>query len=265
MSRLLFGFALLLTLAPPATANSPPDFDSTIVPLFIRRCISCHSGTEPKGGLDITRRASVIAGESPVLIPGKANESLLWKRVEANEMPPKSPLTADEKLLLKSWIEAGAKWGRDPIRPRADADWWAFKPITKPNVANGEHPIDYFVRRELPPRGLTPTLRADRRTLIRRLFFDLTGLPPTNERIAAFESDDRPDAYEKLVDELLASPRYEIDSRPLFFFNGSATDIPLRVFEVHRRALAIVQRLRRAGRQSRKAPSVFGRYNRDRS
>ncbi|MEO2091235.1 MAG: DUF1553 domain-containing protein, partial [Gemmataceae bacterium] len=129
-------------------------------------------------------------------------------RVDADEMPPKKPLTADEKATLKAWVDGGAAWGTDPIRTRPEAkDWWAFQPLKVSRDPKGSA-IDHFITATLKEKGLTPSAPADKRTLARRLSFDLIGLPPTPEQIAAFEKDTSPDAYEKLVDELLASPRY---------------------------------------------------------
>ena len=183
-------FALLFVSAAVA---APPDFDTAVAPLLVKRCANCHSGDDAKGDLDITKKTEVIPAD-------------VWKRVAADEMPPKKPLTADEKAVLKAWIDGGAKWGTDPIRLRPDpGDWWSFQPLK----ANREpKSIDHFINATLKEKGLTPARLADRRTLIRRLYFDLTGLPPTPEQIDAFVKDDRPDSYDKLVDELLASPRY---------------------------------------------------------
>jgi hypothetical protein len=190
--------AALLLLALPAVA-APPDFDRAVAPLLVKRCANCHSGEKPKGDLDITRKAQVIPAD-------------VWKRVAADEMPPKKPLTADEKATLKAWIDGGAMWGTDPIKLRPDpADWWSFQPLPvnrEAKTSAKERGVDHFINATLKQKGLTPAPLADRRTLVRRLYFDLTGLPPIPERVTAFERDTRPDAYEKLVDELLASPRY---------------------------------------------------------
>ena len=186
--------APLVLLALPVAA-APPDFDKHVGPLFVRKCSGCHAGDKPKGDLDITRKANVDA-------------AAVWKRVDADDMPPKKPLSAEEKATLKAWLDGGGKWGTDPIRLRPDpADWWAFQPLPVNRQAK-ESAVDHFIDAELNARGLKPAPQADRRALIRRLTFDLTGLPPTPERIDAFVTDGRADAYEKLVDELLASPRY---------------------------------------------------------
>ncbi|MCU0704655.1 MAG: DUF1549 domain-containing protein, partial [Fimbriiglobus sp.] len=186
--------ALFVVLTCSVAVAGPPDFDAAVAPILVKRCAGCHSGEKPKGDLDVTRKAAVMPAD-------------LWKRVAVNEMPPKKPLTHDEKTVLKAWIDAGAKWGTDPIQLRPDADWWAFKPLPANHVAKTRG-IDDFIDTILRAKRLTPTPAADRRTLVRRLYFDLTGLPPSPEQVTAFEKDTHPDAYAKLVDELLSSPRY---------------------------------------------------------
>jgi hypothetical protein len=131
-------------------------------------------------------------------------------------MPPKHPLPAAERAILKDWIVQGAKWGTDPIDPyryttssRAGKDWWSLQPLgTVPPPGTSAHPIDAFLQVRLAARKLTPSPAADRRTLIRRITFDLTGLPPSPEEIDRFVSDRSDRAYEALVDRLLASPHY---------------------------------------------------------
>jgi hypothetical protein len=171
----------------------------------------------------------VLAGgdSGPAMIPGNADRSLLWQRVKSGGMPQKRPpLPAEEKETLRRWIAAGAAWSQTPLDPfrfsterRAGYDWWALQPlatISQPGERRGVSPtwplnaIDPFILDKLHERGLGPSPQADRRTLIRRLSFDLLGLPPTPEEVAAFVADQRPDAYERLVDRLLASPDYGI-------------------------------------------------------
>ena len=205
-------------LADPPAAN---EFDRDVAPILARRCLDCHSGAEPKGKLDLSRKATTHKGgkNGPAVSPGKPDESLLWEHVAADEMPPKKPLAASEKAALKAWIAAGASWGTDPIDPyaatsdrRAGRDWWAFQPIVRPKVPPGptNNPIDAFIVEKLNANGLSLSPPAGRRTLIRRLSFDLLGLPPTPERIEAFVNDSRADAYERLIDEFLAMPDYGV-------------------------------------------------------
>jgi hypothetical protein len=208
-SLFLVGFAASLRAA-------PPDFDTQIAPLLASHCLDCHRGAKPKGDLDLSKKAGVL-GKDGSVVPGKPAESTLWERVAADEMPPKKPLAAAEKKLLKDWIESGAKWGTDPIDPfrittntRAGYDWWSLQPVKKPSAprSNLEHPIDAFVAAKLSDKALSLSPPADKRTQIRRVTFDLTGLPPTPEEVAAFEKDDSPAAFSKVVDRLLASPHY---------------------------------------------------------
>ncbi len=199
------------------------DFDRQIAPLLASRCLDCHNKTEHKGGLDLSQSKTALAGgdSGKVLSPGDLSESLLWDYVSSDEMPPKNPLTAAEKALLKKWIERGAKWGSDPINPfrfttvhRAGYDWWCLQPLTNPKppqVKAGDWPrgeIDRFVLAQLEERDLAPSGEADRRTLIRRLSFDLLGLPPTPQQVREFVADQSPHAYESLVERMLSSPHY---------------------------------------------------------
>jgi hypothetical protein len=199
-------------------------FDGVVAPLLARACLDCHSGPDPKGGLDLARQERVRAGGDSglVITAGDADASLLWQRVRDGEMPPKHPLTDQERDVLRRWIAGGAKWGTDPIDPfrfttdkRAGYDWWSLQPLTHPQVPRDgagwcRNEIDRFVAERLHAAGLTPSPEADRRTLIRRLSFDLLGLPPSPEEVQAFVTDSRPDAYERLVDRLLASPHYGV-------------------------------------------------------
>ena len=208
---------LLLLLALAATA-APPDFDRQVAPVLASHCLDCHSGPKPKGGLDLSRKAVALAA----VVPGKPAESGLWERIASDEMPPKKPLPEADRAVLKRWIESGAGWGADPIDPfrlttatRAGVDWWSLSPVRRSAVPEIRNPkseirndIDRFVLAKLGENGLSPSPPADKRTLLRRLSFDLTGLPPTPEEIDAFLKDDSPDAYEKVVERLLASPHY---------------------------------------------------------
>ena len=198
-------------------------FDQQIAPLLARRCLDCHAGAGAKRGLDLSSQRGVLKGgkQGPALVAGKPEQSLLWELVEEGRMPPKKPLPPEEKKLLKDWIAGGATWGADPIDPfrfttatRAGYDWWALQPVKPPPlpaVKDQKWPrnaIDHFILAGLEGNGLTPTRPADRRALIRRLSFDLLGLPPSPEDVETFLKDNSPTAFEKLVDRLLASPHY---------------------------------------------------------
>ncbi len=236
-----------LAIAQTTLASEPPDFDREVAPILASRCLECHSGTEPKGKFDLSQaKAAQVGGESgPAIEPGKPAVSLLWERIAANEMPPKHPLPDRERETLKAWIAAGAKWGTDPIDPfryttatRAGYDWWSLQPIVRPEVPKIQeprtkipNPIDAFVLAKLQEKGLTPSPPADARTLIRRLSFDLTGLPPSPEEVDAFlaataslrlsispsvgsdretegQRDGETKVYSSLVERLLDSPHY---------------------------------------------------------
>ena len=220
---------LTLSAGPPARPDSRPgrdlEFDAKVAPILARRCLDCHSGPEPKGKLDLSMHARALVGgkSGPAILAGKLDESPLWERIDSDEMPPKSPLPAAEKAVLRDWIAAGAPWGTDPIDPyqvttsrRAGRDWWSLQPVRRPqppavrNAGWVRTPIDAFVFQKLEASGLSPAPEAEKRPLIRRLSFDLTGLPPPPEQVEAFLSETSPDAYERLVDRYLASPEYGV-------------------------------------------------------
>jgi hypothetical protein len=217
-----------LLVVPPdlavAADESAVTFDREIAPLLVRRCLDCHNGAEKKGMLDLSRVESTTKGgeSGAAIVRGKAAESLLWQRVRDGEMPPKKALPKEEVELLRRWIDDGAKWGTSPIDPfafttsaRAGYDWWSLLPVKRrqlPEIKNHksqiENPIDAFILARLEQEGLSPSPTAEKRTLIRRLSFDLLGLPPTAKEIETFEKDDSPRAYEQLVDRLLESPHF---------------------------------------------------------
>ncbi len=221
-----FVLAVLGGMQASLVLAADPDFDRTIAPILASRCMDCHnSGAEKKGGLDLSQVKSAEAGgdSGKVLAPGKLEESLLWERIAKGEMPPKRPLPENERAAIKAWISAGAKWGTSPIDPyrystatRAGYDWWSLQKLVRPEVPRIEvkdadwkkNPIDPFVLAKLQARGLVPSPKADRGTLIRRLHFDLIGLPPSPEEVEAFTKDESPDAYSQLVQKLLDSPHY---------------------------------------------------------
>ncbi|MFO0950257.1 MAG: PSD1 and planctomycete cytochrome C domain-containing protein [Isosphaeraceae bacterium] len=215
---------LLGLIGAGARADDGPavSFERDVRPLLVGRCLDCHSGEKPSGGLDLTTRDGLLKGSEtgPVVEPGDAAASTLVDVVTEGLMPPKKPdrLSADQVAVLKRWVEQGARWDGPALVPgsvttdrRAGLDWWSLQPVRKPAVPQAgpaSNPIDAFLLQKLAAEGLKPVGPADRPTLIRRLTFDLTGLPPTPEEFDTFVNDDRPDAYERLVDRLLASPRY---------------------------------------------------------
>jgi hypothetical protein len=202
----------------------PVDYLRDIKPLLARHCTACHGAEKQKSGLRLDSAALAKRGgdSGPAVEPGKSSESLLIQAITGAEgvaaMPPegKERLSGDEISLLKTWIDQGAKApdeesGNGPVK---GAGHWAFRPVVRPNVpavgnqAWMKNPIDAFVLARLEKEGLPPSPEADRVTLIRRLSFDLLGLPPTVDEVDAFLADTRADAYELLVDRLLSSPHY---------------------------------------------------------
>src|SRR5262245_13532093 len=227
--KLLVPLTLALLAGNRAGAGEKPavSFEAHVRPLFRVHCFDCHGeGEKLRGGLDLRlRRLAAGGGESgPALVAGKPEGSLLYKRVRDHEMPPgKKKLSAAEVELIGRWIKEGARTERTEPETLAagmqiaaeDRAFWAFQPVRRPSVpeVRGQrseirNPIDAFLLAKLETQGLTFAPEADRRTLIRRATFDLLGLPPTPEEVEAFVKDERPDAYEKLIDRLLASPRY---------------------------------------------------------
>ena len=179
-------------------------------------CLGCH-GAAAMSGLDLRTRESVLQGGSrgPALVPGDAEASLLYRvlrgvREQDRElrMPSGKPaLDAEHIAAIASWIRNGAAWTERPLD--AGGQWWAFRrPAAREADIDKPNPIDGFIASKLRARNLEPAPEADRRTLIRRAYFDLHGLPPAPEAVDAFLADPSPAAYAKLIDALLASPRY---------------------------------------------------------
>ena len=208
-------------------------FREEVLPLLERRCFECHGpGSPRRGGLALTSRGSILAGgdRGPAVDLEERGQSFLLAMIaysdEDRRMPPSGKLPADELALLTRWVEAGIPWSSEvtlaePERPRSTRrskgdgrEGWSYRPPTRPElsaVANGgwvRNPVDAFVLARLEAAGLQPTPQADRHTLIRRATYDLTGLPPTPAEIEAFLADPRSDAWERLVERLLASPQY---------------------------------------------------------
>jgi mono/diheme cytochrome c family protein len=208
-----------VALGAPIQSPQPPavDFASEIAPLFAARCIECHGPAKQRSGYRLDDRASALSGgdlHAPNIVPGDSAASPLWRFVagldEDVHMPPKgAALDSAEVDTLRRWIDAGAVWPAEEGATGHDAlDWWSLRPLVAVAPPGAGHPIDAFVQIALAARGLTPAPEADARVLCRRLFFDLVGLPPTPEEVDEFVADPAADKYERLVDRLLASPRY---------------------------------------------------------
>lgn len=212
--RWLFPFFVLLPATIPALANAV-DFEKSIEPIFQERCIECHGREKQKGQLRLDKRWGLLKGGNSgeaAVIPGNAADSFLIKLVSHNEpdleMPPKgTPLSPDEIERIKKWIDDGAK---TPERLGGDVEkieltHWSFIP---PKREKSNQTIDDFVRKKLTAANLALSKKADRRTLIRRLYLVMHGLPPSPDEVEDFTRDERPDAWERLIDDVLASPRY---------------------------------------------------------
>ena len=208
-------------------AQNPATFTSDIRPIMERTCWSCHGEEFQRSGLDLRTRDDAISGgiSGPAIVPGRADQSLLYRMIAGLEeplMPRNGPsLSAAEIAAVRGWIDGGAHWDEGPtVAVAADAadelpdgarEAWAFQlPVqgTVPLAPPFEHPIDRFLEQTRRAQGLTAAPRADRRTLIRRAYLDLVGLPPTPEQTAEFLADSRPDAWDRLIEQLLASPHY---------------------------------------------------------
>jgi Protein of unknown function (DUF1553)/Protein of unknown function (DUF1549)/Planctomycete cytochrome C/Concanavalin A-like lectin/glucanases superfamily len=195
------------------------DFANDIIPILRAHCYDCHAAKKQESGYRLDVRDSAFKGGDlgeRAIEPGNATKSPLFRYANGDEpelfMPPKDsgkePLSAEELITLKAWIDEGAVWP-DELAGTLRPSHWSLQPLAKPTVpAITENPIDAFVRSKLTEKHLMPSSEADRRTLIRRLSFDLNGLPPSPSEIEAFVSDASPNAYESLVNRLLESKHY---------------------------------------------------------
>ncbi|HIA20615.1 MAG TPA: DUF1549 domain-containing protein, partial [Planctomycetaceae bacterium] len=221
--------AMLLLVATAAWApaeEKPLTYERDIRPIFRAHCFDCHGATkEKKGKLDLRlQRFLVRGGETgPAIVPGKPAESFLLQRLQAGEMPPgDARVPAEQIAILERWISQGAPTARPEPESIADGlgiteeerTYWAFQPITKPTepavqeAKRVRNPIDAFLLARMQDKQLTFAPDADKITLIKRVYFDLLGLPPSFEQIHKFLADSRTDAYEQLVDEVLKSQHY---------------------------------------------------------
>lgn len=231
-----FAAAALLLLAPSLRGTEPSPqavrfFESRIRPLLVANCFKCHGEKRQRGGLRVDSRAALLTGgdQGPVFVLGKPEESLLIKAVRHDDdelkMPPTKKLAKEQIADLTKWVRMGAPWpGADAAAPAPrkrefqisdrDRAHWAFQPVKRPPIPAVKTPrwvrnsIDAFILAQLEARGFSPNPPATKRELIRRVCYDLTGLPPAPCEVEQFVADDSPDAYEKLIDRLLASPRY---------------------------------------------------------
>ena len=224
---LLCGLSIVGAVARGDEPAASLTFEEHIRPILKAHCFHCHGGEdETEGGLDLRlRRLMADGGDSgPAIMPGKRDESLLYQRVAAGEMPPsQDKLSAADVALIGEWIDAGAATARDEpetLKPglqitAEERAFWSFQPIPAavpiPSFSASDRvstPIDAFLARALRAKELSFSPEADKAVLLKRAYFDLIGLPPSREELAAFLSDDDPQAYELAIDRLLASPHY---------------------------------------------------------
>ncbi|SIO41147.1 Planctomycete cytochrome C [Singulisphaera sp. GP187] len=218
---------------PSASPEQVKFFETEVRPLLAASCLKCHGPDKQKGGLRLDSKAAILTGgeSGPAVVPGKPAESLLVEAInyEGPEMPPKGKLGAPQRETLTKWIAMGLPWpANDPGASASatptqaakskitdeDRAFWSFQPLRRPDVPStndggwARNAVDRFIFARLHAEGLTPAPQEDREILIRRLTFDIWGLPPTPAEVDAFLADKGPNAYETLVDRLLASPRY---------------------------------------------------------
>lgn len=213
----------------PAVAGEPTaiDYVRQVRPILAERCVGCHGPDKQQSDLRLDTAAGGKKGgvSGPAIVPGNSGTSLLIQAVvgagDVSRMPPEDagePLSAEQIAALRTWIDAGAAAPDDEMplaasRPKG-ADHWAFQPLARPappavqSESWVKNEIDRFVLAALDARGLTPSPQADRAALLRRVSLDLIGLPPEPQQVMAFELDNRPDAYERVVEDLLESPHY---------------------------------------------------------
>jgi mono/diheme cytochrome c family protein len=246
--------AVMLVFAGSASAAEPVDYTRDIKPILAKNCYSCHGANKQSAGLRLDTAAAALDGGTAgaVILPGKSGDSKLIRAITGADGVKKMPykkeaLTAKQIALLRAWIDGGAKYPPGEVAEKpghASSDHWAFQAPVSPNVPSVKNrawprnPIDRFVLARLEKEGIAPSSEADRVTLIRRLSLDILGLPPTIGEVDAFLADKRPDAYERLVDRLLASPqfgerwgRHWLDLARYADSNGYSIDSPRSIWK----------------------------------
>ncbi len=211
---------------PAAEVSSKIDFGKDVQPIFAKHCYQCHGPEKEESGFRLDSRDRALAGGDygPALVKGKAAASALVKRIsgegDEERMPPEGegkPLSEEQIAIIRAWVDQGAQWPDEASLTsgkRAGADHWSFQPIRRPAIPSVQNPtwlrnpIDAYILSRLEKEGVAQSPEADQLTLLRRLSLDLVGLPPTPAEIEGFIRDESPQAYERVVDRLLASPHY---------------------------------------------------------
>ena len=215
--RTLTGLFLATLFCLCGGAQQTVSFRNDVLPILEERCQTCHQAGSGEASLSLVRHQDLLTGgrSGPAVVPGKPADSLIVAKV-SGERPamPKvgEPLLQEQVRLISRWIEEGAS-DDTAGGPAGTGTWWSFRPLERPRIPGEQDswsrtPIDPFVLAKLRAQGMEPSPEANRRTLIRRVTYDLHGLPPTPEQVESFANDPSPNAYERLVDRLLASPRY---------------------------------------------------------
>ncbi len=204
-----------------AAVSRKVDFDTDVLPILNDRCVDCHGSEDPEAGFRILSRRSLVRGGDsgePAIVPSKSGDSFLIKVVAGLDphlkMPPEGPRLTDQQIaVLRAWIDQGLTMPEDDTTDDGRTDHWSFQPVGNPEPPHlddkfAASAIDSFILKKLREQQLEPSPRADRRTLIRRLFLVMLGLPPTPEQVADFVDDGSPDAWQNLVEQVLDSPHY---------------------------------------------------------
>jgi mono/diheme cytochrome c family protein len=214
-----FGLLPGLTIAVAGWCSAAEADAAAALAILTANCAQCHSKQMAMSGLDLSSREAVLKGGTggPAIVAGDAGSSKLIAMVERKgkvAMPPTKPLTESEVAVLRTWIDGGAKWPENATAAAPKPpQWWSFQPVKRPAVPKSgdswaKNALDEFILAKLKEQSLRPSPMADRATLARRAYFDLWGLPPTLNQVQEFVDDRSADAWPKLIDKLLASPRY---------------------------------------------------------
>jgi hypothetical protein len=259
MHRIIGPQVLLLAAAGVACGA---DFERDVRPILAKNCLGCHGPEKQESGLRVDSVARLLQGgdRGPAIVPGKSGESLLIRALSGGDdverMPAEAePLSAAQIATLRQWIDEGAKPPAGDAASSRKSDHWSFRPVVRPPLPTVREPswcqtpVDRFIRHRLEQESLKPSDAAPRATLIRRVSFDLVGLPPRPEEVDAFVADQQPDAYERVVDRLLASPhhgerwgRHWLDQARYADSHGFTIDGPRSIWKYRDWVIAAINR-----------------------